>query len=83
MDKAEATAVLREIFAACPDIGNAQFVSLDYINVNSRGFYRIRLRVNLDDEGSSAIKPVLDRHNLEMKHTKEIIDVYPAPIPKC
>ena len=77
MDKNEVIAILREIYSVCPEIGNASFVSVDYINANSQGFYRIRLRVNLDIPSKSVIKPVLDAHELEMTCTKDFIDIYP------
>ena len=80
MNKAEAITVLREIFTVCPEIGNADFVSVDYINVNSQGVYRIRLRVNLDSQSKTLIKPILDAHKLEMTHTKDLVDICPLPV---
>lgn len=82
MDKAEAIAILREILAACPEIRDANFVSLDYINANSQGFYRLRLRVNLDEQSKNEIKPILDAHKLEMMHTKGLVDIYPLTASK-
>jgi hypothetical protein len=74
IDKAEAIAVLREIFTACPEIGRADFVSLDPDNVSagSEGFYKIRLRVNLDKDSKQAIKSILKRHKLELMETKDL-----------
>jgi len=77
VEKTEVIAVLREIYAVCPEIGNADFVSVDYINVNSRGFYRVRLRVKLGNQSETAIKPILDAHKLEMTHKKDLVDIYP------
>ena len=77
MDKAEAIAVLREIYSVCPQIGNADFVSLDYFTVNSKGFFRIRLRVSLDDQSRIEIQPVLDAHKLEMRRARDLVDIYP------
>ncbi|HMK94122.1 MAG TPA: hypothetical protein VK536_01855 [Candidatus Limnocylindrales bacterium] len=77
MDKAEITAILREIYRLCPEIGNASFVSVDYIHANSHGFYRVRLRVNLNDPSIGVIKPVLDAHELEMTCTKDFVDIHP------
>jgi len=77
VEKAEVIEILREIYAVCPEIGNADFVSVDHINVNSRGFYRVRLRVNLDNQSRIAIKPILDAHKLEMTHSKDLVDIYP------
>jgi hypothetical protein len=68
VEKAEAIAILREIYTVCPEIGSADFVSLDYINVNSQGFYRIRLRVNLDNQSRTVIKPILNAHCHDFKH---------------
>lgn len=82
MDKAEAIGVLREISAVCPEIRDADFVSLDYVKVNSQGFYRLRLRVDLDDQSRTEIKPILDAHNLEMMNTKGLVDIYPLTLSK-
>ena len=77
MDRSEIIAVLHEIYSVCPEIGNASLVSVDYINANSQGFFRIRLRVNLDISSKSVIKPVLDARKLEMTCTKDFLDIYP------
>ena len=82
MNKAETIAILREIFAVCPEIRDAEFVSVDYINMNSRGFYRLRLRVNLNELSRTAIKPILEAHKLEMMHAKGLVDIYPLPVSK-
>ena len=82
MDKPEAVAILREIFTVCPQIDYAEFVSVDYINVNSQGFFRIRLKVNLDDQSKNAIKPILDSHKVEMTQNKDLIDIYPHTMKK-
>jgi len=82
VDKTEAVAVLREIFSVCPEIDYAEFVSLDYINVKSKGFYRIRLRVNLDNQSKTAIKPILDAHKLEVTHHNDLVDIYPVAVSK-
>jgi hypothetical protein len=78
VNKSEAIAVLREIFAACPEINHADFVSLDpdNLSVNSKGIYTIRLRVNLDRESKEAIKAVLDKHKLEMTVTKDLVVIH-------
>jgi hypothetical protein len=82
VNKAEAIVILREIFAVCPEIRFADFVSLDYIKVNSQGFYRLRLRVDLDDQSRTEIKPILNAHNLEMMQTKGLVDIYPLTVSK-
>ena len=78
MNKAEAIAVLRELFAVCPELGNADFVSLDPddVNVNSKGVYKIRLRVNLDEQSKSTIKPILDSYKLEISQAQDLIVIY-------
>ncbi len=78
LDKAEAIVVLRKIFAVCPEIGNADFVSLDPDNANvpSKGVCKIRLRINLDNQSILTIKPVLDSHKLEMTQTKDSIIIH-------
>ena len=80
MNKSEAIAVLREIFAACPEINHADFVSLDPDNLsgNSKGIYMIRLRVNLDRESKEAINAVLDKHKLEMTVTENLVVIHGA-----
>ena len=78
LDKAEAIAVLREIFTVRPEFGSANFVSLDPVNfsINSKGAYKIRLRVNLDSQSKDAIKPILNAHNLMITETKDWILIY-------
>ena len=78
MDKAEAIAVLRELFAACPEIGQAVFVSLDPDNVfaRSKNFYKISLRINLDGQLRDCITKVLESHKLEMVETKDLAVIY-------
>ena len=77
MDKAEAVAVLREIFILCPELERSDYVSLDADNgkKNSKGFYKIRLRVNLDNEEKNAIQPILDVHKLEITQNKDLITI--------
>lgn len=78
MNKTEAIEVLKEIFAVCPEIGQAVFVSLDPDNVytKSKNVYRIRLRINLDVQLRDCIKKVLDTHKLEMIETKDLAIIY-------
>lgn len=78
MDKAEAIAVLRELFAGCPEIGQAVFVSLDpdNVNANSKGFYKIRLQINLDSNFRDCITKILKAHKLEMSETKDLAIIY-------
>ena len=73
MDKAEALAVLRELFAVCPEIGQAVFVSVD---PDSKGFCKIRLRMNLDSELKDCIKKVLGARKLELIETKDLAIIY-------
>ena len=78
MNKVEAITVLREIFTMCPEIGRADFVSLDPDNVsaNPQGFYKIRLRVNLEKNSKQAIKAILNKHKLELMETKDLVVIY-------
>jgi len=78
VNKTEAIEVLKEIFAVCPEIGQAVFVSLDPDNVytKSKNVYRIRLRINLDVQLRDCIKKVLDTHKLEMIETKDLAIIY-------
>jgi len=80
LNKSEAITVLREILAASPEIGHADFVSIDPEkgNANSKGSYLIRLRINLDRESKKAIKAILDNHKLEMTETKDLIVIHRA-----
>ena len=82
MDKAEAIAVLRELFAVCPEIGQAVFVSLDPDNVfaRSKNFYKISLRINLDGQLRDCITKVLDTHELEMTETKDLAIIHRATV---
>jgi len=81
VNKSEAMAVLREILAACPEIGHADFVSIDpeNVSVNPKGSYKIRLRINLDRESKEAIKTILDKHNFRMTETKDLVIIHAAP----
>jgi len=78
VDKAEAIAVLKELFAVCPEIGQAVFVSLDpdNVNANSKGFYKIRLQLNLDSHLRDCITKILNAHKLEMTETKDLAIIY-------
>lgn len=78
MNKAEAVTLLREIFRVCPNLSRSDFVSLDpdNVDINSKGFYKIRLRINMDDEEKATIKPILDAHKLEMTQTKDFTIIY-------
>ena len=78
MNKAEAVAVLREVFSACPELGCADFVTLDPDNVivNRSGFYKIRLRCNLGSSLRDCIKPILVAHKLKMTESEELITIY-------
>lgn len=78
MEKAEAITVLREILTACPEIGNADLVSLDIDNesVNLKGLYKITLRVNLDSQLRDCVQKILGTHKLKMTETKDLVVVY-------
>ena len=78
MNKAEAITVLREIFAASPEIGHADFVSIDPENpsVKSNVSYMIRLRINLDRKSKEAVKVILDKHKLEMTEIKDLLVIH-------
>ena len=78
LNKSEAITVLREMFEASPEIGRADFVSIDPENADSKGFYLIRLRINLDGESKKAIKAILDKHKLEITETKDLVIIRPA-----
>jgi hypothetical protein len=62
----------------CPEIGRADFVSLDPDNVsaNPQGFYKIRLRVNLEKNSKQTIKAILNKHKLELTETKGLVVIY-------
>jgi hypothetical protein len=77
LDKAEAVAVLREIFTLCPELERSDYVSLDPDNgkKNSKGFYKIRLRVNLDNEEKNVIQPILDAHKLKITQNKDLVTI--------
>ncbi len=72
MDKTEAIAVLRELFVACPEIGQAVFVSLD---PDSKGFCKIRLKINLDSDLKDCFTKILKAHKLEITETKDLLAI--------
>jgi hypothetical protein len=78
LDKAETIAVLKELFAVCPEIGQAVFVSLDLdnIDVKSMGFYKITLRLNLDNELKAGLKKFLEARKLKFMETKDLAVIY-------
>ena len=85
MDKTEAMAILRDVFTVCPEIGNAEFISLDIDNlsVNLKCYLlRIRLWVDLDGQSRTLIKPILDAHKVQMTQTKNLIIISSKPVSK-
>jgi len=79
LDKSEAINILRELFSVCPEIGNADFVSLDNVKYNSKSICRLRLKVDLDNRSKTAIRPILKAHKLEMKITENLVDIFRLP----
>jgi len=75
VDKAEAINVLREVFVVCPEIGNADFVSLDPENAseNSSEMYKIRLRIKLDSQLIDCVQKILDARKLKITETKDLV----------
>ena len=81
LDKAEAITVLREINTVCPEFGySANFVSIDpdegKISKDSNGFYKLRIKCDIDVSSKNAIKLILDSHKLEMTETNGLITIY-------
>ena len=80
MDKAEAIAVLKELFAVCPEIGQACFVSIDPdSNIKPKGSYKIRLGINLDGH-RDCIKKILDAHKLDLTENEEMTIIHSRKI---
>lgn len=78
MDKAEAIAVQRELFAVCPEIGQAVSVSLD---PDSRGLslhYQIA-NEHFDSNLKDCVTKILNARKLEMIETKDLAIIY-SPI---
>jgi len=79
LDKAEALAVLKELVAACPEIGQACFVSIDLDSskgVKPKGSYKIRLGMNVDSHLRDCIKKILDTHKLELTEKEDMTIIY-------
>jgi len=78
LEKAEALAVLRELFAACPEIGQARFASIDPdgSGVKPRCFYKIRLGINFDSQLRDCVRKILDAHKLELTEKEDLIIIY-------
>jgi len=78
LDKAEALAVLRELFAACPEIGQARFASIDPdgSGVKPRCFYKIRLGINVDSQLRDGLKKIVDIHELELTEKEDWVIIY-------
>jgi hypothetical protein len=81
LDKAEAIAVLKELFAVCPEIGQACFVSIDPdSSIKPKGSYTIRLGINLDGQHRDCIKKILDAHKLELTENEEMTIIHSRKI---
>jgi len=78
LDKAEALAVLRELFAACPEIGQARFASIDpdVSGVKPRCSYKIRLGINFDSQLRDCVKKIVDIHELELTEKEDWVIIY-------
>jgi hypothetical protein len=78
LDKAEALTVLKELFAACPEIGQACFVSIDpdRSSVKPKGSYKIRLGINFDSQHRDSIKKILDTHKLELTEKEDMTIIH-------
>jgi hypothetical protein len=78
LDKAEALAVLKELLAVCPEIGQACFVSIDpdSSSVKSKGSYKIRLGINFDGQLRDCLKKILDAHRLEFTEKEGMTIIY-------
>ena len=82
MEKAEAIAVLRELFVVCPEIGTAVFVSLDHhkTDLSENRLYKIRLGMNFDNRTKDCISKVLDDHKLKMIETNNSATIFRSAV---
>jgi hypothetical protein len=81
LDTVEAVDVLREIYAAIPEFGcSANFTSLDpnqvKITQGLRGFYELRIKVNLDSRAREEIVPILRTHKLDMTEKRGSLVIF-------
>jgi hypothetical protein len=80
MNKAEALAVLHEIYMACPEFRGSNIERIDpnlaKISILQGGLYELRVKCNLDNDSRDIIKPILETHKLEMTETKDSITIY-------
>ena len=69
MNKAEALAVLHEIYDACKESLSITRVSLDGSQVSHilTGGYQIRMKIELDGYSREIIRSIMNKHQLYMK----------------
>jgi hypothetical protein len=79
LKRAEALAVLHEIFEECQESVIYWRVSLDpkesHVVEGSDGF-EIKVKCDLDEHSRSVIKTILDRHQLGMKEENGFVLIY-------
>jgi hypothetical protein len=79
MDRAEALAVMHEIFGALRESVIASGVSLDYsgpkISKDPEDIL-IKMKCNLDDYSRECIQPILDKRNLKLEAKKGTVVIY-------
>lgn len=80
MKRAEAIAVLHEIFDECKE--SVIYWRLDseesHVVEGSDGF-EIKVKCDLDDHSRSVIRTILDRHELGMKEENGVVVTYSKP----
>ena len=74
MDRAEALAVLHEIFEACSDSVIMTSISLENppVSVTSKG-YQIKIKCSLDNNSRQTIESVLKKHKLFLKESEGFV----------
>jgi hypothetical protein len=79
MDRQEATAVLREILAACRELIEVNYVSLNPSDAQIRsnsGDYELYIKSTLTEPLRKCMIPILEKHQLRLKKLAGAICIY-------
>jgi hypothetical protein len=79
MNRQEAVAILREIFEACSELIDMNYVSLNPTDAQIRKTAddnELHIKCALDERLRRCILPILEKHQLKMKESKGSIIIY-------
>jgi hypothetical protein len=79
LERTEALTVLHEIFDVCKESVIMNCVSLDSHvthRVEESGSFEIRIKCCLDRQSKDCIKPILERHQLDLREEKEFVILF-------